>query len=274
MASRDTDYLDDFDDIGTDVVLDSAVSLDTTPLSENQARQLTDSIRNASEVLWMLIARAHSGKAWQALGYGTWGDYVKAEFDMSRSRSYQILDQARVIQAIEAAVPEGTPVSPISEAVARDLKDVLEEIVPTIRERTEGLPPEEAALVLEEIVDEQRERLREEREAAANAADAEDDFEYDGPYTGDGSGRRGGEEPPPVYDNLDDIDVSRIRRNVNAAHDIYSSLAALASLPEELGEVAQIIPEERHAQIDANLDRAIDNLARFAELWRGDDDEA
>ena len=270
MPSHDDDYIDEFDGVAEIAVpeVTEGVALDTTPLNTEQARQLTDSIRNASEVLWMLIARAHSGRAWQALGYQAWGDYVKAEFDMSRSRSYQLLDQARVIQAIEAAVPEGTPVSPISEAVARDLKDVLEEIVPTIRERTEGLPPDEAALVLEEIVEEQRDRLREERDAAAAAVDdEEDDFAYDSPYMGDGSGPK----PPPIYDDLDEIDVAKIRRNVNAAHDIYSSLSALASLPEELDEVVDIIPEERHAQIDANLDKAIEHLTRFAEAWRDRD---
>jgi len=271
MASHDEDFVDDFDGEGAEVVLSGGAQLDTTPLNNEQARQLTDSIRNASEVLWMLIAKAHSGKAWQALGYSSWGDYVKEEFDMSRSRAYQILDQARVIQAIEAAVPEGTPVSPISEAVARDLKDVLEDIVPTIRERTEGLEPNEAAAVLEEIVEEQRDRIREQRDAAAEAADDEEYGDYDGPYTGGGSGNK--PNLPPVYDDLDDIDVTKIRRNVNAAHDIYSSLSAMASLPDELDEVVSIIPEERHAQIDANLDKAAANLARFTELWRGRDDE-
>lgn len=277
MAAGTEDYFDDFEDDLDDgalvAVTSNEVALDTTPLTTETARQLTDHIRNASEVLWVLIARAHAGKAWEALGYETWGDYVKVEFDMSRSRSYQILDQARVIQAIEAAVPEDMQVR-ISESAARDLKGVLDDVLPEIRERLAGVAPDEAQGVLEEIVEEQRDRIREQREAAA-AADDDDYDDYigggggsgygDGEYNGD----RGGNVP--MYDDIDDIDVAKIRRNVNAAHDLYSSLSALASLPDELDEVVAIIPEERHTQIDSNLDKAIEALTRFADLWRDRD---
>lgn len=272
MAAHDADYVDELDETTGEIALRAGADL-AVPLTTDQARKLTESIRNASEVLWVLIAQAHAGKAWQALGYETWEGYVKAEFDMSRSRSYQILDQARVIAAIEAAVPEGTRIQ-MSEAAARDLKGVLDEVVPSIRERTDGLEASEATIVLGEIVEEQRERLREERDAAYANAD-EDDEPYYGTGSGTGNGTRPA-APAPVYDDIDEIDVSRIRRNVNAAHDLYSSLSALASLPDELEEVVAIIPEERHAQIGANLAKARDNLARFAELWdtaAGDEDD-
>lgn len=244
------------------------------PLNADEARTLTDTIKSAAEVLWVLIARAHAGKAWTALGYSTWEDYVKAEFDISRSRSYQLLDQGRVIREIEAAVPEGTEVH-LSEAAARDLKGVLEEVVPEIRDRTAGLAPDEASVVLDEIVEEQRERIREQRQAAAE--DDFDDFDggFDGPYTGDGSGRRNDGptvDVPPVYDDADDIDVVAIRRSVNAAHDIYSALSALAGLPDALDDVVAIIPRERVGQVTSNLASAQVNLARFAALWNARED--
>lgn len=271
---------DEFDDEFVDgelVEIDDNNVL-TAPLDADSARALTETIRNAVDVVWMLIARAHAGKAWKALGYDTWAEYVKAEFDMSRSRSYQLLDQARVVAEIEAAVPDGTAVQ-ISEAAARDLKDVLEDVVPEIKERTQGLSPDDASDVLAEIVEEQRERLREERDAAY--MDMEDDEfldEFDsfpggggggGNYTGDGSGRRNSDEekPAPLYNDIDEVDVVAIRRAVNAAHDLYSSLSALAGLPPDLEEVVQIIPRERYAQIDGNLRSAQENLARFADLW-------
>ena len=196
---------------------------------------------------------------------------------MSRSRSYQLLDQARVVKEIEAAVPDGTSIR-ITEAAARDLKGVLEEVVPEIRERTEGLDPEDAADVLDEIVAEQRERLREDRENDDD--DFLEDYEGggrggDGSYQGDGSRNRG-DRPDQFDDDGDDVDVVAIRRAVNAAHDLYSSLSALAGLPQDLSDVVDIIPPERYAQIDGNLRLATANLAKFAELWaarRGDDFE-
>lgn len=249
------------------------------PLTEDEARALTDTIRNAVDVVWALIARAHAGGAWKALGYDTWGDYVRVEFDMSRSRSYQLLDQARVVREIESAVPEGTPVR-ITEAAARDLKGVLEEVVPEIRERTDGLAPGDAADVLDEIVAEQRERLRDTHD------DDDDDFLGDyagggngsGGNFGDGDGTRSRSNRPDAFDDDDgdDVDVVAIRRAVNAAHDLYSSLSALAGLPQDLTDVVDIIPPERYAQIDGNLRLATANLEKFYTLWverRGDDFE-
>lgn len=246
------------------------------PLTEEQARNLTATIRNAVDVVWSLIARAHAGKAWKALGYDTWADYVAEEFDMSRSRSYQLLNQAHVVNEIEAVVPEGTSID-ISEAAARDLKGVLEDVVPQIKEATEGLNPDEASDVLDEIVTQQREKLREEREAFDDGFD--DDYAPSGlgggsfPGGGDGFGGnwdgnpadRGGYAPD---DDFDEVDVVAIRRAVNAAHDLYSSLSALAGLPQDLSEVLEIIPRERYEQIDTNLDDAENRLAEFGDLWR------
>lgn len=273
------------------------ITIDKSPLTSEQARQLTNTIRDASEVLWVLIARAHAGKAWQALGYESWERYVRSEFDMSRSRSYQLLDQARVIAAIESAVPAGTEIH-LSEAAARDLKSVIEEAIPEIRERTEGLEPEEAKVVVEEYLEEVRKGAQ---EAPANiVVQGPNDFEA--PYSEDLSGvfddehissapSNGAPAPKPnvslAYDpvvlpkapaaeqsvEVDAVDVARIRRNVNAAHDLYSSLSALAGLPEDLDEVVAIIPLERHQMIQANLEAAQANLERFAALWGDRDDE-
>lgn len=263
---------EEYDEFGGELVtaepdMGVPVAVDTTPLTTDEARTLTASIHNAFEVSYVLLARAHAGKAWLALGYNSWSDYVREEFDMSRSRAYQFLDQARVIAEIEASVPEGTQVH-LSEAEARDLKGVLEDLVPEIRDATEGLAPAEAEKVLEEMVETQRERLREARERAAESADEDEESEpreYDGPWDGNYSERN--EAPEPVYEDLGDLDVARIRRNVNAAHEVYSALAALAGLPDDLEEVIAIIPEERTAQIDTNLSKAQAALARVAEIW-------
>lgn len=253
------------------------------PLNETDARALTDTIKSAVDVVWVLISRAHAGKAWVALGYETWADYVGEEFNMSRSRSYQLLDQSRVVREIEAAVPEGTTVN-INEATARDLKGVLEEVLPEIRERVAGLDPDQASDVLSEIVEEQRERLREQREAdIADAAINDDYFDEDDygdngyPSNGGGGGYGNGNgsgnyplPPMPPEDTttaMDDVDIVEIRRNVNAAHDLFSSLSALAGLPEDLLKVFDIIPPERYAQIERNLPIAKERLDEFLRIW-------
>ena len=128
----------------------------STPLTTDQAQELTETIRSTSDVLYVLLARAHAGKAWVALGYNSFSDYVGEEFNMSRSRAYQIIDQARVIEAIESAVPDGTDLPTISEAAARDLKSIIGEVVPVIRDRTEGLSPQDAGYVVEEVVEQFR----------------------------------------------------------------------------------------------------------------------
>src|SRR5919106_4677116 len=68
------------------------------------ARELTNRIKTGLEGIFdqiyeveQLLLEAHNRRAWQALGYKTWEEYVKTEFDLSRRRSYQLLDQARVI---------------------------------------------------------------------------------------------------------------------------------------------------------------------------------
>lgn len=265
------------------------LSLDNTELTTEQAVKLTETIRNASEVLWILISRAHTGKAWLALGYPSWEGYVYAEFDMSRSRSYQLLDQARVIREIEAAVPAGTEIH-MSEAAARDLRGILDEVIPQIKERTEGLVSKEASIVLDQIIEEKRNSLLEgkqeaiirEREEAYSRVDEEDNGAFESSLSARESRDRFENPPvpgnplvsmaPSVAPRANDVDVVKIRKNVNAAHDIYSSLSALSSLPEELDEVVAIIAPERYAQIDTHLDKAMENLLHFHKLWksRGD----
>jgi hypothetical protein len=250
------------------------VALDSTPLDSDQAAKLTATIRNAVDVLYILIFRAHAGKAWQALGYGSWAEYVRAEFDMSRSRSYQILDQARVIIEIEASVPAGTEVV-LSEAAVRDLRGVLEEVIPKIKERTEGLPPLEASRVVDEVVEEQRDQLRQDREDTYSQVDADETGNQDAMTT---YPDELDSEPRPlnttVRNEISQEEMIKIRKNVNAAHDIYSSLSALSSLPDDIEEVIAIIPGERHLQIDSTLSKAIENLGRFNELWKASNRQA
>src|SRR5690606_32505165 len=77
----------------------SVIDLAMPPLEETEARELTEKIKTTSNMLYVLIKRAHSGKAWAALGYDSFTDYVKEEFNYSRSYGYRLLDQANMIEA-------------------------------------------------------------------------------------------------------------------------------------------------------------------------------
>lgn len=136
-------------------------------LNEEEAKELTENIRSTGEVLYVLVSRAHAGKAHNALGYSSFEAYVKEEFGMSRSRAYQLIGQANVIQEITDAVPEGTKIS-ISEAAARDLKGILDQVVPAIADRTSGMNPDEASSELDSIINESRQG------AGGNDADLDD----------------------------------------------------------------------------------------------------
>lgn len=104
-----------------------------TPLSEGQARDITEDIKTASSMLYILLKRAHDERAWASLGYNTWGEYIDAEFEFSRARSYQLITQARVIDEINEAVGSEVDVF-ISEREARRIKRILPEITSKIVE--------------------------------------------------------------------------------------------------------------------------------------------
>jgi hypothetical protein len=235
------------------------------PLTMDEARELTENIRSTADFLYVLLARAHAGKAWEALGYSSWGAYVGEEFHISRSRAYQILNQASVIEAIEAATPEGTEFH-ITESAARGLKTVMDEMLPEIERRTEGLTGDDAGEVVEEIVEQYREQqkaVREQREndAAELAADRAE-------RAGFSEGGGGEYRPPPLpdYSAEDDLNAVEIRRNVQAAYDLYSTMTALKAMPDVQGLI-DTIPYERREQINEGLPVSLAWLQEFADTW-------
>ena len=63
--------------------------IERIPVSEldaDNARALTDQIKQTVEVLWEMIAAAYHGRAWVALGYQSWDAYCDNEFQTSRLR--------------------------------------------------------------------------------------------------------------------------------------------------------------------------------------------
>ena len=123
-------------------------------LGQFAARALTDRIKRAADDLWSLLLEAHEGKAWAALGYDTWNQYVQTEFQMSKQHSFRLLDQGRVIRALESAAE--SPIGDLSEYEARDLKPVLDEVTEAVRSRTNGVSKERAVEIVREEVEKAR----------------------------------------------------------------------------------------------------------------------
>ncbi|RWI60268.1 MAG: hypothetical protein EOQ93_03125 [Mesorhizobium sp.] len=87
---------------------------------------------------------------------------MKAEFDMGRSRSYQLLDQGRVIKAISEATGDLSTKVDISERDARDIKDDLPAVTEEIKARVEkGERPQKAAA---DVIAEKRAKAKESRQ--------------------------------------------------------------------------------------------------------------
>lgn len=83
--------------------------------------------------LWAKLLSLYEGRAHIALGYASWADYCDRELHMGKTRSYQLLQAARVIQQLpgppqltltQSTIVDSlqvTPQVPESERLAREL---------------------------------------------------------------------------------------------------------------------------------------------------------
>lgn len=132
-------------------------------LSKADAHEVTAKIKAYAGVAWLLLLEAHKRQAHKAMGYPTWADYVSAEFDMSKSRSYQLISQAKVILELTEAVSTDVDVSTmvdISEREARDLAPVVHEAKAAVVEAVEALPADAPAEDKADAVRDALDRLR------------------------------------------------------------------------------------------------------------------
>lgn len=79
---------------------DESTEVEAPGLTMQQAKRLTERIRNGMEAVGLMLLEAYDKRAHQALGYDTWETYVDVEFRMSRQESYKQIDKGRVVQAI------------------------------------------------------------------------------------------------------------------------------------------------------------------------------
>lgn len=98
-------------------------------LDERQARELTDNlvalINTSIEKFGELVVRAHSGKAWEALGYVSWTAYCSAEFNTDYIRLPPELRAQLVAQLRDSGMSLrdiGPPTGQSHESVRRQLQ--------------------------------------------------------------------------------------------------------------------------------------------------------
>ena len=129
--------------------------------SVSEARLLTDRIRQSTTELWQLLAEAHDRQAWQALGYDSFKAYVEAEFAMSKQHAFRLLDQARIVAALNevAESPRGDSIT-ITEKEARDLKPHLDEVAARVKQATAPLPPAKRPAAAREVVSDIRQEIK------------------------------------------------------------------------------------------------------------------
>jgi hypothetical protein len=214
-------------------------------LSEGEARTLTEAIKGHVKNLYLLMLEAHSGRAWVALGYKTWEAYVRAEFGLSRSRSYELLIQARVVQTIRgAAGMSGVP--DISTHLAMRLQPHLAGLVESIqREATHGWSEVKAREGVAQAIRRQRVAMRQTRRRVSELA----------AWDRTPSAERG---PRLIADESFRTDATDQRLRLCEAIEFLASLSPAHELFASIG------PRETRRM--AHVNRAARWLSDFAEL--------
>lgn len=276
------DLVDEDEDFNTEIeeadeIHDASVDLDSVlenegEMSETEAKEVTAAIRSAVTATYILLAQAHEGKAYKALGYETWAEYVKEEFEISPQRSYQLLDLSKTIKMIEEVSPEGTNIK-LTEAQARDIKRELPKITEQIKEETKDLDPEEAEDHVGRIIEDARQQQKEDEagiaqreknlaeaekegyqkglEAAADAMLDEDDENQSNSSTFNA------DAPNNMTSSADDefleVDVQGDGEGISPSdnmnlYQFVNALTGISSLPEP-DDFVDVIPESRFDEL-------------------------
>lgn len=238
-----------------------SIDLSSPPLNEAEALELTERIRNTTNLLWVLIKRAHAGKAYLALGYTSFEEYARTEFDISRSYAYKLLNQANVIEAIEAVVPEGTEFS-LTAGQAADIKPVLPAMLATIEERASDLAPSEAGQMIEDVMREDLARRKAE-------AEEETEREYQGDYNPDYIPPDDDDEDDDgaeagVLAQQEDEELVATRSKYERLFNFYTTLRNMTEIGH-VEDLVDIVPDNRRPHFVEFLATCVPMLNRFNE---------
>ncbi len=234
----------------------------TGDLNRDDASRLTAKIKGYAGRTFQLLAEAHDRKAWKALGFTSWAQYVAIEFDMSKSRAYQLVSQARIVAELAEIAEVSTDVdtSPlVSEAAARDIAPVMGEVRSAIEaelaEHPEADEAERAEMV-EKIVEEKRtEVTRRATERAQSAGGGT-------PVPSDAPSPPATDDAPPSPAEPPEIPIDpavKARLRLSKAIDKVADLLDIN--PADIG--SYLLAEDRTAHL-----RFLDDIEAWAALSR------
>jgi hypothetical protein len=125
------------------------------PLDRDGARALTERIKTAANKFSLLLLEAHERQACLALGYRTWEQYVRHEFGLSRTRSYELLDHGRLIRRIQSTTGV-TAVADIPPYTARKVKPYMSQFIDALKSRMTGRSEEEMPSIIHDVIRDHR----------------------------------------------------------------------------------------------------------------------
>jgi hypothetical protein len=226
---------------------DTATVLERS-LSIDEAQTLTERIKTATREVCLLLLEAHQRRAWVPLGYRSWREYVRSELGLSRSRSYELLDQARVVRMIqkEARTSQLPDISPYA---AGQIRPHLAEVTQMIRIRSANVPEDDVTEVVAEVIREVRTRVVV-GQGAARAAVAT-------------NGHQTAVADPPSEPPSDGLAEQR-QQHVDPLR-LSAAIQSLANMPPAR-EVAARIPEDEAYRLD-RLESARRRLGELASRW-------
>jgi hypothetical protein len=234
-------------------------------MTEAEARKITAEIKTWAGTLWLKIEAAHRGQAWRALGYESWGTYLEAEFDISRSRGYQLVAHARAVRALAEAAgieDESTMWTP-REGHTRHLD--AEAVAADVAERAADLPDdatdEDRAELVKVTVTEHYQNAT--KKGGDDGSDPAGDAPRGDGATGHDGGRTEPEPPSPTGPTSapQGSDPSPIDLGERYPEDTYRINASKAKV--RIGESLKVLDAERIAET-TDVDGRADWLA-FAE---------
>lgn len=117
-----------------------------------EANEQLEQVKQRAGNIDRMLEEAHRRKAWKALGYRMWEEYTTAEFHMSRSRSYQLIDQAKTMLALEQAIGGSVDLPQLDGGSVAAIKDDIEVVAEEISVGLEEAGPEAAPEQVAEII--------------------------------------------------------------------------------------------------------------------------
>lgn len=140
--------------------MSDAIVYEGRDFTEDEARRLTADIKAWAGTLWVKLKYAHDGKAYKAMGYSTWVDYLRDEFDISKSQGYRLLAHARTMDQLAdaAGLYEASPIGDIPEGQTRgiDLRSVADEIADQVHQLPHDATDAERAAIVTKVIEEHR----------------------------------------------------------------------------------------------------------------------